>query len=151
MAVQINGRPGVWGSANLSISGTATIDATKATFTDYDWEHSAEETPLKDANGEDAGIAFFNATKTITITFVPWDSGGAVATAKTNLITLLGYAPGSTYIDIDDSDGTTPIESANSGHYVVRRARLRRTNTSFAVVTIEAFQNQAYNLATAST
>lgn len=144
MAVTLKGLAVVWGCGNLTMTGVA-ISSTTGQFQNYDFSRSSDTAKLSDSNGEHAGRAFFDASRTINVTVIPSDAS-TIAQAKTNLNAMLP-APG-TEVTVADADGAVIDElypGSGTSIYLCETATLNATNDGPRSITLNLVQHESFN------
>lgn len=136
MAVIKNGTGLVWGSDNLTFTGVVINSGTTGHVQSYDFRRESDMEELRDGDGNVIGAAFYNDSKTLTVTCIPADvATPTIAGAEDNMNAMI-VQPGTVVTVVDAENGTGAIETSNSGKYVLLDIGINRTNRSMATVSM---------------
>lgn len=118
MAVTVKGMGVAWGitTSGYTYTGSATTLAVKTT--EQSLTKDAEMVEIKDANGEAAGLVFFNPTSEVTLRVYPFHAS-SLSSAATAAAAL--PAVGDKFVITDASDASL------AGNYVVMRVGKTRS------------------------
>lgn len=122
------GTPGVGATVGVIIGTPSQVQSTDLTW-------ASSRTELSDATGETVGVAFHNATKTLTISVIP-----AATDTEANAIVaqdLMLLTPGTKVTVGDTGCSKTVLLDAD---YILESARLRRSNAGAAIVEMDLIQ-----------
>lgn len=133
MSETLKGKGIVWGiGGTLTMaklpSGTIIDSSDMAQSEDFAWQSEKEE--IRSGTGEPGAIAYYNPTKTVTVTVIP--SAASIADAKTSMDEMLLLAGTGAAI----TDPASSIVGAPA-NYIVEQTRLRRTNTGAALIEMD--------------
>lgn len=137
-----------WGVGGITATG-AVISATATAVQGVDFNRNADKASIKDENGSDVGVCYYNLNNTATITVIPMEEDAAPdqATAYANALAVL-KTPGTT---VTVTDSNSIVSATQSGKFNVDSARIAYTNEGAAVVTLEISQNVDNDLTIAVT
>ena len=135
----------VFGVAGFTFTGFHATEPTSK-IQSIDLTRDANETMLMDESDDSAGVVFSNLKKTLSLNVIP--TGATIAAAYTNLGKYVP-SPGTVVTCADAGDAGTPYESTNTGKYLVRSARVSRTNSGLASIALELFTTEANDITAA--
>ena len=132
----------VFGVAGLTFTGFHATEPS-GKYQSVSLTRDSNETLLMDESDDPAAAVYSGIKKTLSLSVVP--TGASISAAQDNL-TKFVPSPG-TVVTVADSGGTgTVYESTNSGKYLVRSARVGRTNTGLASIDLELFTTEANDI-----
>ena len=132
----------VYGVAGLVFTGWHASDPT-GKYQSITLTRDGNETMLNDESDDPAAVVFSGFKKTLSLNVVP--AGASISVANDNL-TKFVPSPGTVVTCADSGGSGTVYESTNSGKYLVRSARVSRSNTGLATIDLELFTTEANDI-----
>lgn len=117
-----------WGVNGITATGVVITSASM--MQNADFTRASKKAELLDADGEPAGLAYYDRNETFTISVVPAHAT-TVAGALVNQDAML-VAPG-TVVTLTDTKSTITDPTP----YLLTESRLRRTNTGASIVEMD--------------